>query len=59
MAAKLGEVQTQVGRATVATLMLANKVLREAQSESAVKVCFRHIPVAEVTHVSFWRCILC
>ena len=53
MAAKLGEVQTQVGRATVATLMLANKVLREAQSESAVKVCFRHIPVAEVTHVSF------
>ena len=53
MAAKLGEVQTQVGRATINTLLLANKVLREAQSESAVKVCFRHIPVAEVTHVSF------
>ena len=53
MAAKLGEVQTQVGRATVTTLMVANKVLRETQSESAVRICFRHIPVPEVTHVSF------
>ena len=53
MAAKLGEVQTQVGRATVTTLMVANKVLRETQPESAVRICFRHIPVPEVTHVSF------
>ncbi len=49
MAAKLGGVQTQVGRATVATLMLANKVLREAQLESAVKICFGHIPVGDVS----------
>lgn len=53
MAAKLGEVQIQIAKATVQTLMLANKVLREAQENSHVKICFRSIPVNHVTHVSF------
>jgi hypothetical protein len=53
MAAKLGEVQVQIAKATVQTLMLANKVLRETQEHSQVKICFRHIPVQQLTHVSF------
>ena len=53
IASKLGEVQTQISRATVNTLILANKVLRECQEQSQVKICFRHIPVKEVTHISF------
>ena len=53
MAAKLGEVQTQVAKANIQTLLLANKVLREAQENSQVKVCFRSIDPSELTHVSF------
>eukprot|EP00435_Cladocopium_sp_Y103_P034646 s733_g9.t1 len=53
IAAKLGEVQVQVSKATVQTLLLANKVLREAQENSHVKICFRSIPVDQVSHVSF------
>ena len=53
IAAKLGEVQVQVAKGTVRTLSLANKVLREAQETSHVKLCFRHIPIDQVTHVSF------
>ena len=53
MAAKLGEVQIQIAKATVQTLLLANKVLRETQENSQVKICFRHIPVHQLTHVSF------
>ena len=53
IASKLGEVQTQISRAKVSTLTLANKVLRECQEQSQVKICFRHIPVSEVTHISF------
>ncbi len=53
MAAKLGEIQTQVAKATVQTLLLANKVLREAQENSQVKICFRSIDPKELTHVSF------
>eukprot|EP00435_Cladocopium_sp_Y103_P040825 s2199_g11.t1 len=53
MAAKLGEVQVQVSNATVQTLLMANRVLREAQEQSQVKICFRSIPVDKVTHVSF------
>jgi hypothetical protein len=53
MAAKLGEVQVQVSKATVQTLLLANRVLREAQEHSHVKLCFRNIPVNQLTHVSF------
>ena len=49
----LGEVQVQVARPTVGTLMLANKVLREAQTHSEVSLCFRAIPVKELTHVAF------
>ncbi len=53
MAAKLGEIQVQVAKGTIRTLTLANKVLREAQETSHIKLCFRHIPVNQVTHVSF------
>ncbi len=53
IAAKLGEIQSQMSRGTVATLISANKVLREAQEFAHVKICFRHIPVSEVSHVSF------
>ena len=53
LAAKLGEVQTQIANATVQTLLTANKVLREAQENSHVKICFRHIDPKLVTHVSF------
>jgi hypothetical protein len=58
MAAKLGEVQVQIAKATVQTLMLANKVLRETQEHSQVKICFRH--TCSATHsCQLWRCILC
>ena len=53
MAAKLGEVQTQIAKAKISTLILANKVLREAQVEEEVKICFRSIPHNKLTHVSF------
>ena len=53
MAAKLGEVQVQISKATVQTLLLANKILREAQETSDVRLCFRSIPVEQLTHVSF------
>ena len=53
IAAKLGEVQVQVSKATVETLLLANRVLREAQEHSHVKLCFRSIPINQLTHVSF------
>ena len=53
IASKLGEVQTQISRTKVSTLIAANKVLRECQENSQVKICFRHIPVSEVTHISF------
>ena len=53
IAAKLGEVQVSVSKATVQTLLLANKVLREAQEHGHVKICFRSIPEDQLTHVSF------
>ena len=53
MASKLGEIQTQVAKANVQTLLSANKVLREAQETSDVHLCFRHISPEAVTHVSF------
>ena len=53
LAAKLGEVQTDMSNPTVQTLMQCNKVLREAQEHSDVQICFRSIPMSQVTHVSF------
>ena len=55
IASRLGEVQSQISeRGTkVSTLLLANKVLREAQETSEVKICFRDMPAAHVTHVAF------
>ena len=53
MAAKLGEVQIQIAKATVQILMLANKILREAQENCHVKIYFRNIPTEKITHVSF------
>ena len=53
IASRLGEVQVQLSQPTVQTLLSANKVLREAQVNDEVKICFRHIPPDEVTHVAF------
>ena len=59
MAAKLGEVQVQISKATVQTLLLASKVLRETQETSDVRLCFRSIPVDQLTHVSFGDASFC
>ena len=53
IASKLGEVQTQMAKPTVETLLLCNKVLREAQELSDTKIWFRHMPPEKITHVSF------
>ena len=53
LAAKLGEVQANMAHPKVSTMLLCNKVLREAQENSQVQICFRSIPVEKVTHVSF------
>ena len=53
MAAKLGEVQVQISKATVETFLLASKVLRETQETSDVRLCFRSIPVKQLSYVSF------
>ena len=54
LASRLGEVQAQMSQPKISTLMLCNKVLREAQMHSDVKVCFRHMdPQKKFTHVSF------
>ena len=53
LAAKLGELQGQVPKATVATLLQGNRLLREAQEYDSVCVYFLPIPVAELTFASF------
>ncbi|CAE7299984.1 RE1, partial [Symbiodinium sp. KB8] len=53
VAAKLGEVQGQITTATVQTLLLANKVLREAQEYHQVCTYFLPIKPEELTFVSF------
>ena len=53
LAARLGEIQTQIARPTVNTLLMANKLLREAQETSDTKIFFRSIPTGQVTHVVF------
>ena len=53
MAAKLGEVQIQIANGAVQTPLLANRLLWEAQENGQVKICFRSIPVQQVTLVSF------
>ena len=53
IASRLGEVQVQLSKPTVQTLLSANKVLREAQVHDSVKICFRSISPDKVTHVAF------
>ena len=53
IAAKLGEIQTQVTTATVQTLLQANKVLREAQEQSDVCLYYLPIPREDITFASF------
>ena len=53
IASKLGEVQAQMSNPVVNTLLLCNRVLREAQEHSNVKICFRSLEPFSVTHVSF------
>ena len=53
IASRLGEVQCQLSKPTVGTMLLANKVLREAQEHSDTKIWFRSITPEDVTHISF------
>ena len=53
MAAKLGEIQSQITTASVQMLLTANRVLREAQEFDQVCVHYLPIPVNELTFVSF------
>ena len=53
VAAKLGEIQSQITAATVHTLLAANRVLREAQEFDQVCVHYLSIPVEKLTFVSF------
>ncbi|OLQ00917.1 Copia protein [Symbiodinium microadriaticum] len=53
VAAKLGEVQSQITTGTVQTLLTANRVLREAQEFEQVCVFYLPIPVSNLTFVSF------
>ncbi|CAE7257045.1 RE1 [Symbiodinium sp. CCMP2592] len=53
MAAKLGELQHAITRASVQTLLTANKVLRETQEQAQVCVYYLPISVPELTFVSF------
>ncbi|CAE7423916.1 RE1 [Symbiodinium sp. CCMP2592] len=53
IAAKLGEIQSQITTATVQTLLTANRVLREAQEFDQVCVHFLSIPADQLTFVSF------
>ena len=53
IAAKLGEVQCQMSHPTIETMLMANRVLREAQEYRDVKIYFSSIPKEELTHISF------
>ena len=53
LAAKLGEIQSQMSGPTVQTMLDANKVLREAKEFQSVTVTFQSIPVCDLTFVSF------
>ena len=53
LASRLGEIQIQLAKPTVQTLLQGNKVLREAQCTSDVSIFFRNIGPNELTHVAF------
>ena len=54
IAAKLGEVQCQMSHPTIETMLMANRVLREAQEHRDVKKYFNAIPKEEATHTYPW-----
>ena len=53
VASKIGGLQCQITKATVQTLLEANRVLRETQEHSNVSIHYLPIPLAEVTFVAF------
>ena len=53
IASKLGEIQVQLSKPMVSTLLEANKVLHEAQQTEDVGLCFRSISPQQLTHVVF------
>ena len=53
MVSKLGEVQCQMSKPTIQTMLMANKVLREAQETRDMSITFRSIPISELTFISF------
>ena len=53
LASRLGEIQVQLSKPTVQTLLQGNRLLREAQLTSDTSIFFRHILPKEVAHVAF------
>ena len=53
IAACLAEVQGQIARGTVQTLLEANRTLKEAQEHSQVSVTFKSLSPRDITFVSF------
>ena len=53
ISANLGEVQSQLTKATVQTLLDANRVLREAQEKSQVFIHYHPLKPEDITFVSF------
>ena len=53
MAAKFGEIQVQLSKPTVLTLLEANKVLRQPQQTCDVSIFFKSIDPNQLTHVAF------
>ena len=53
LASRLGEIQVQLSKPIVQTLIQGNRLLREAQLTSDTSIFFRHIPPHEVAHVAF------
>ena len=52
-ASKLGEIQVQIAKPTANTLLMADKLLREAQETSDTKIHFRSIRADQVSRVVF------
>ena len=53
LAARVGELQGQITRANVQTLLDANRVLREAQQHDDVSIFYLPIPPDQITFASF------
>ena len=53
LSCKLGLIQTEITKATVKTLMEANKLLHEAKKYQSVSLCVKSIPPEKVRFIAF------